>query len=568
LPAGPPRAWATETSGTSLTQRMTDSSPPEATESARAEALLACLPGLLYVAESRVDRPLVHASDGSLELSGYVAKDLEAKVSLSTLVHAGDRDRVDREMERLLAAGGILDIQYRLVRADGSVRRVWDRAFLAGTNGGPCEVRGCLLDVTERSHLEGRNYAAQRHEAVGRISAGVAHQFNNLLTAILGSIELALKDIPPSEPAREELREAQGAGQKAVDLIQQLLAFTRPLTWKPAVVDLNDVLRTMEGMLHRILGSRVRLVLVLDPGLPPVSVDPRQIEHVILNLAMNAQEAMPSGGRIVIASGLQELPSRALRKDDERAPGRYVTVAVTDNGEGIPNDLKGAIFEPFFTTRQNRNGLGLSTAYGIVKQSGGMIRVSSTPGRGSTFTVFIPAAESAGEAGDSPRREHDTAAAPKPVTAGPSTEPTALVVEDEESVRSVLIRMLSRQGFHVLEAPDGESAIRISEKYLGPIDLLLCDIMLPGIRGVEVARTIASTRAETRVLFASGYVEPTELERLGVEVEAPLLHKPFTLDELVQVVSRLMSSPPATRPAPIKKADGRPAGNGTDRRVD
>jgi PAS domain S-box-containing protein len=540
---------------------MTDSSPPNDVE--RLQALMTGLPGLLYVCEPRVDRPIVHASDGSLELTGYGAKELEGRVSLSTLVHSADRDRVDQEVKRFLATGTPLEQQYRLLREDGSERWVWDRAVLVSPDGEhEREVRGCLLDVTQLSHLEGRNNAAQRHEAVGRISAGVAHQFNNLLTAILGSIELALKDIPSSlEPAREELREAQGAGQKAVDLIQQLLAFTRPLVWKPAVVDLNDVLRTMEGMLHRILGPRVRLVLVLDPGLPAVSVDARQIEHVILNLMMNAQDAMPNGGRIVVATGVQELASRALRKNDERSPGRYVTVAVTDTGHGIPSELRGQIFEPFFTTRQNRNGLGLSTAYGIVKQSGGMIRVSSNHGRGSTFTVFIPANEGA-KVGQG-HKERAGVSGSAGMEAQTAREPTVLIVEDEESVRSVLIRMLSRQGFRVLEAPDGESAIELSELHQGPIDLLVCDVMLPGIRGAEVARTIAGKRAETRVLMASGYVDPSELERLGIDGAPILLHKPFTLDELVQVVSRLMSAPPAPRPTVPVKPDGWAAGNGS-----
>jgi two-component system cell cycle sensor histidine kinase/response regulator CckA len=530
---------------------------PSKDASDRLEALISGLAGLLYVCEARVDRPIVHASDGSLDVTGYHAKDLERRVSLSTLVHPADRERVDEEVKRFLTSGDPLELQYRLVRADGMERWVWDRALLipAQEEQGP-QVRGCLMDVTERSHLEGRNYAAQRHEAVGRISAGVAHQFNNLLTAILGSIELALKDIPLAlEPAREELREAQGAGQKAVDLIQQLLSFTRPLVWKPAVVDLNDALRTMEGILHRILGPRVRLVLVLDPGLPAVTVDPRQIEHVILNLVMNAQEAMPGGGRIVVATGVQELASRALRRGDERSPGRYVTVGVTDNGEGIPPELRGQIFEPFFTTRQNRNGLGLSTAYGIVKQSGGMIRVSSDPGRGSTFTVFIPTAEAV--RGSSIERSGQSG--PMRVERQSTSAPTVLIVEDEESVRSVLIRMLSRQGFRVLEASDGESAVRISEKHQGGIDLLLCDVMLPGIRGAEVAHAVLANRPETRVLMASGYVDPFELERLGVEGNPPLLHKPFTMDELVQVVSRIMSVPPSLRPSAPHKTDERVA---------
>jgi PAS domain S-box-containing protein len=539
---------------------MTDSSPSKDT-SDRLEALISGLAGLLYVCDARVDRPVVHASEGSLDLTGYGAKDLEGQVSLSTLVHPADRERVDSEVKRFLTSGTDLDLQYRLVRADGTERWVWDRAFVmpAHEERGP-QVRGCLMDVTQRSYLEGRNYAAQRHEAVGRISAGVAHQFNNLLTAILGSIELALRDIPSTlELAREELREAQGAGQKAVDLIQQLLAFTRPLVWKPTVVELNDVLRTMEGMLHRILGSRVRLVLVLDPGLPAVSVDPRQMEHVILNLVMNAQEAMPGGGRIVVATGVQELASRALRRDDERSPGRYVTVSVTDNGEGIPAELRGQIFEPFFTTRQNRNGLGLSTAYGIVKQSGGMIRVSSNPGRGSTFTVFIPTTDAVHQSS-----EPSGHTGPLRVERQASSAPTVLIVEDEEAVRSVLIRMLSRQGFRVLEAADGESAIRISEKHQGPIDLLLCDVMLPGIRGAEVAHSILLNRPEARVLMASGYVDPFELERLGVEGNPPLLHKPFTMDELVQVVARIMSIPPSPRtsapPQPDERVVRKPVG--------
>jgi two-component system, cell cycle sensor histidine kinase and response regulator CckA len=389
-------------------------------------------------------------------------------------------------------------------------------------------------DVTERHRLEGQLRQAQKMEAVGQLAGGIAHDFNNLLTAIVGYATLLERTLPADATAREEAQEIIGAARRAGNLTHQLLAFSRKQVLRPTVVDVNVVIRDIERILHRVIGEHITLRTSLDPGLAPVLADPSQLDQVIMNLAVNARDAMPGGGRIMIETANVPLDGELAQVHPEARPGGYVLLAVSDTGTGLSPEAKAHLFEPFFTTKEvgKGTGLGLATVYGIVRQSGGFVGVDSEPGRGTRFRIYLPRAET-------PVSEPVTS--PVAATTAARGAGTVLVVEDEAGVRHLARDVLRRCGYRVLEAADGSEALRLVEQE-GRIDLLLTDVVMPGMSGAELARKFRALRPEARVLYASGYADEA-LDSHGLPAQGvPYLQKPFEPDDLVRRVRELLET--------------------------
>jgi PAS domain S-box-containing protein len=377
-------------------------------------------------------------------------------------------------------------------------------------------------DALRRSEEQLRQ--ALKMEAVGRLAGGVAHDFNNLLTSVLGHADLALKRLGSTDPMQDDLLEIQSAANRAAALTQQLLAFSRKQVLEPRVVDLNAVVGGIARMLRRTIGEDIELITRLAPDLGSVRADPVQMEQVILNLAVNARDAMPHGGRLMIETSNVELGTVSV-----------VRVVVTDTGVGMSDQVRDHLFEPFFTTKEvgKGTGLGLATAYGIVQQSGGSISVTSRPGEGATFVI------------DLPRVRSEVKAAERPLSPAPgSGNETVLLVEDEEAVRNLTRRVLELQGYRVLAAPDGAAALELSRRHTGPLHLLLTDIVMPGLSGPRLAELLQSERPDLRLIFMSGYAASTLDQAIVQNPASAFLQKPFTTDLLMRRVREVLDRAP------------------------
>ncbi|HEY4590578.1 MAG TPA: ATP-binding protein [Thermoanaerobaculia bacterium] len=370
---------------------------------------------------------------------------------------------------------------------------------------------------------------AQSMDAMGRLAGGIAHVFNNLLTAIACETELALARLPADEPARKNLREIEKVGQRGAALARQLLAFSGRQVLHPKVLQLNHLLTGMEERVRRFLGPEIELRLELHPDLDRVQADPEQIENVVMSLVSNARDAMPDGGRLTLETMNADVLEEDALHPMRAKPGRYLLLKVSDSGPGMPDEVRRHAFEPFFSTKGGMEitGLGLSTAYGIVTQSGGHIVADSEPGSGTRFHIYLPSAESssvsagAGEGQETGEWE------------------TLLLVEDEENVRQPLIQILGSRGYKVLAAADALEAIQISQAHPGPIHLMITDILMDGMSGVELAERLSFKRPEMRVLFATGYPAGlTEGAKLGGD--ANLLKKPFSGRELSTKIREIL----------------------------
>ncbi len=390
----------------------------------------------------------------------------------------------------------------------------------------PPAVARALADAgvrRERVQLQHDLAQAQKLEAIGRLAGGVAHDFNNILTAILGSAELLLLDTPQGASAREEVEIIRDAAQRAQELIRQLLAFSARQVLRPAVTDLNDLIKNLSRMLRRLIGEDLALTAELADGLGAVRVDPGQVEQVLVNLAVNARDAMPDGGRLTIRTENVEMTDSGELPD-----GRYVLIEVVDTGSGMDAATLARVFEPFFTTkaRGKGTGLGLATVYGIVRQSGGQVAVSSTLGTGTTFRIHLPRVDSPVE----PSR-----AAPPVALPAAGTE-TVLVAEDEQIVRVLIRKVLEQAGYTVLLAGGGAEALQLAERHTGPIHLLVTDVVMPGMSGRELARRLLERRPDTKVLYVSGYAD-VAVERHGVlDPGTAFMQKPFSPSALAQRV--------------------------------
>lgn len=391
-----------------------------------------------------------------------------------------------------------------------------------------------LNDATELKTLEAQFVQSQKMQAIGQLAGGVAHDFNNLLTAISGHCDLLLMRHDQGDPNYGDLVQIHQNANRAASLVGQLLAFSRKQTLQPEVIDLRDSLSDLTHLLNRLVGEKVRLTLQHAPDLPPIRADKRQLEQVIMNLVVNARDAMPDGGEIEINTTAQHLKTEVRRNRAAIPPGDYAIVTVTDHGVGIPLDKLPKIFEPFYTTKRTGEGtgLGLSTAYGIIKQTGGFIFADSMPGQGSVFTIYLPAFA------EEPEAEIDTPDEPRPMPAATKGAGVILLVEDEAPVRAFASRALRLRGYTVLEAENAEQALdRLSDRSLD-IDVFVTDVVMPGMDGPSWVREALKTRPDTRVVFVSGYAEDALSDQQSRIPNSVFLPKPFSLQDLTATVQR------------------------------
>jgi signal transduction histidine kinase/CheY-like chemotaxis protein len=388
-------------------------------------------------------------------------------------------------------------------------------------------IRRQLIDKEEQLRQ------AHKMEAIGRLSGGIAHDFNNLLSVIIGYAEDLEATPHECDKARRNAGQIRKAGERAASLTRQLLAFSRQQVLQARVLDLNGTINDLGKMLRRLIGEDIEFILALDPAAGNVKVDQSQIEQVILNLAVNARDAMPEGGKLTIATANAQLDEKHAEKMPYVQPGSYVRLSVTDTGTGMDRETKAHIFEPFFTTKEKGKGtgLGLATVYGVVKQSGGYIWVTSEMGQGASFEIFLPQVGGAGPVA-SPKAQ--------PVSAV-SANSTILLVEDEDSLRELVSGLLAREGYRVLSASTGAQALEIARNFNDPIHLLLTDVVLPGINGPTLVKALSPHLAEMKVLYMSGYSEFQSYGGGGLPFENPLLQKPFTRETLLRAVGEALS---------------------------
>ncbi|MCB9103776.1 MAG: PAS domain-containing protein [Anaerolineales bacterium] len=450
-----------------------------------------------------------------------------------TVIHPEDRAGAAEQWARL-TAGRDSEVEYRLVRADGQVIWIRDSARVEQTGDRSQFIFGVFSDITRRKHLEEQLYQAQKMEAIGRLAGGIAHDFNNLLTVITGFGEFVLQTgLEPDHPAHRDIEQIVKAGQRAAALTQQLLAFSRKQVLQPQILHLNETVGQMSKMLRRLLGENIDLIIQLAPELGMVKIDPGQMDQVLINLVVNARDAMPQGGRLTIETANIELDDAYARAQVEVIPGRYIMLAISDSGQGLDAAAQAHLFEPFFTTKERGKGtgLGLATVHGIINQSGGHIWVYSEPGQGTTFKIYLPRID---EAPQMPHRVSD------PVETQPGSE-TILLVEDEMMVRDFAQRVLSDEGYTVLAARSGPEALQIVDQYHQTISLLITDVILPdGMSGPETAEILIAQRPALKVLYISGYTDNAIVHHGVLGPGVFFLEKPFTATGLLHKIREVI----------------------------
>jgi two-component system cell cycle sensor histidine kinase/response regulator CckA len=447
-------------------------------------------------------------------------------------VHPDDRDFVRRASDAAVTGVEPYEVEHRVIRSDGELRWMHERAdVVRDASGTPLRMVGTVQDVTDRRLLEEQLRQSQKLEAIGRLAGGIAHDLNNALTAIAGYTELALGTIAEGHPARPDVHEIRRAAERAESVTRQLLAFSRKQLLEPRLFSLADAVLNLGRLLERLLGSNIEVKTVLGEALPQIYGDPGQIEQAVINLAVNARDAMPDGGCLTLSVSPVNVDEPFARAHQPMVPGRYLRLSVVDTGHGMPADTQAHIFEPFFTTKEvgKGTGLGLAMVYGTVRQSGGHIFVESEPGHGTAFHIYFPDAASKQTV---PAMVADTTA----VVAGRST---ILVVEDEAAVRNLVVTALGHQGYRVLHASSGEEALMVAQADNARIDLLLTDANMPGMGGVDLAAALTQKQPGLPVVVMSGYTDSV-LRLPDTMQPLPLLPKPFTPRELRQKVADVL----------------------------
>jgi len=493
--------------------------------------MLDAVPDLLY--ERTPDGILVYANRTACGKLGLTPEDF-GTINLSAFLEVEQADRWRGESTEIREGAPPRSFSCHLKTADGRLLPVEVRETLVVRRGREPTFLGVARDVTDRKQLEERMLRSQRMQALGRLSGGIAHEYNNLMTAITGYAELILADLKGDDSLRKRVEEIRRAGEMATELTRQLLAFDRKQVLRPGRVDLNTVVSHMEKTLLRLIGEDVHLVTELEPEIGATLADRAQLEQAVLNLAINSRDAMPEGGTITIETRNQDVDAAYAARHVPMKPGPYVVLSFSDTGTGMAPEIQSQILEPFFTTRETekRTGMGLSTVYGIVKQSGGYIWVSSEPDHGATFQLFLPRAED----------EADLPAVPfqPPASRDLLGTETVLVVEDQDSIRELACEVLQGKGYKVLGARNAGEALLICEQHTGLIHLMVTDIVMPRMGGRELAERLQPWHPEMKVLYMSGYTE-TDLHQKGLpQAGASFLEKPFSPHSLASKVREVL----------------------------
>jgi two-component system cell cycle sensor histidine kinase/response regulator CckA len=509
-------------------------------EQSRAEAeakyrtLVEQVAAISYIAELGVDGQWLYISPQVEAMFGFPAEEWLAD-SRQWIRHVHPEDhRVVEAAEEASKRGEKFQAEYRVVRKDGRVIWVSDTAVVVPESDSHPLMEGIIVDITDRKQLEGQLQQARRMEAMGRLAGGIAHDFNNLLTIIKGYTELALTRAREYPEVRQDLERIEDASERAAGLVRQLLAFSRRQVLQPKVLDLNGIVVGLDKLLRRLMDEDIDMKTVVGQDLGTIKADPGQIEQVIMNLVVNARDAMPDGGRLTVETENVELDHAYARDHATVRPGRYVMLAVSDTGIGMSADTIAHIFEPFYTTKESGRGtgLGLSTVYGIVKQSGGYVWVYSEPGRGTTFKVYLPRVDAPAE----------ILTVAKGSGADRNGTETILLVEDEPQLRELTRTVLGARGYFVVEAAGPEDAEKLAEKYGARIHLLLTDVIMPGISGRELAKRLSARHPAMRVLYMSGYTYNVIAQGGTLERGVAFLQKPFTPSVLVEKVREVLDA--------------------------
>jgi len=464
-------------------------------------------------------------------VTGYTPEEIQ-EMSIWQVLARHQQDLARQMLARMQAGETRTTQEMEIASKDGRKIALELSTRLIYEDGRPVGVQGIARDISDRKSLEDQLRQAQKMEAVGRLAGGIAHDFNNLLGVMMGYSELLLGRLEPGHALRKSAEEIAKATERAATLTRQLLAFSRKQVLAPKVLDLNGVLRDMESLLQRVIREDVELRVVPGGRLGRVKADPGQVEQVILNLALNARDAMPSGGKLTIETQNAEVDEAYTRRRPIVPPARYVMLAVSDSGVGMDAATQVHIFEPFFTTKEKGKGtgLGLATVYGIVKQSGGFIWVYSEPGMGATFKIYLPRVEEPSEAAETP-------------AARPGAErghETILLVEDEEGVREVAREFLEAIGYTVIEGRNPPEALKLAEEHPGEIHLLLTDVVMPEMGGRELAERLGKMRPDTKVLYMSGYTDDAIVHHGVIDANMAFLQKPFLRGALIRKVREVL----------------------------
>jgi len=507
----------------------------------RYRALVEHLPAITYIAEVGVLGRWHFVSPQIYSILGFSPEEwIDSSANWINCIHPEDRERALAAEKRFWEIGGNYRAEYRMIARDGRVLWFRDDATYLRT-GDPQKplMQGVLYDITENRQLEEQLRQSHKMEAIGQLAGGVAHDFNNLLMIVQGHNERLLSQLQATDPAYEDAAAVQAAVKRATSLTRQLLAFSRKQVLQPTALDMNQVIGELGKMLHRVIGEHIEVTLITSPSLWCVRADQSQMEQVLLNLALNARDAMPQGGRLTLAARNAEVEETQAEKQGPR-PGKYVVLEVSDNGTGMEAETQKHIFEPFFSTKEpgKGTGLGLASVYGVVKQSGGWVSFRSQLGCGTTFTIHLPAVCEA-----PPRATNE----PAPIMRTQGSE-TILLVEDEEEIRSLVTQYLQRIGYTVLPAKNGHEALEITRHYDDPIHLLVSDVVMPQMGGHELAQHLRLLRPQAKVLFTSGYPEHASLTEKSAGQNVVLLQKPFLLTALAGKMRELLD---AGGPSPI-----------------
>lgn len=503
---------------------------------ARLQYVLASSPSALFTLKYGDNKPTpTWVSPNISRLIGFSEEELTTQGWWPAHVHPDDRERLLAEIEAL-KNNNEATFEYRLRHGDGSYRWIQNRLrVLCDATGAPAEIIGLWIDITDHKQLQEQFFQAQKMEAIGRLAGGVAHDFNNLLTAITGYSQLALAQLDESSPLYSSVKETHRAGESAAVLTRQLLIFSRKQTVEPKLIEMNALVTEMQGLLKRLIGEDVELTMTLNAERSLVRADPGQLEQVIMNLAVNARDAMPTGGRIQIETDNVFLDDTQGRRAGV-GPGSYVVVGITDTGSGMDSETLSHIFEPFFTTKGEGKGtgLGLSTVYAIVQQSRGHVWVSSEVGHGTTFRIYLPRATGVSE----PLSEL--------ATTGhlPRGTETVLLVEDEPFVRQLAAIVLREQGYNVFEAENGEHALATLSQPASPsVDLLVTDVVMPKMGGKDLAALLLKKEPSAKVLFVSAYTDDAIVHHGVLDGNYHFLQKPFTPSSLALKVREVLDGP-------------------------